>query len=60
MTPYEKLKSLSDVALYLKPEITLGDLDEYAIKMSDNEVAKQLQTASKKLFNLIFKSDKTA
>ena len=60
MTPYEKLISLPDVALYLKPEITLEDLDEYAMKMSDNDAAKLLQKERKKLFDLIFKSDKTA
>lgn len=59
MTPYEKLKSLPDVTQYLKPEITLEDLDEYAAKMSDNEAADAMQKARQKLFGLIFKPDKT-
>ena len=60
MTPYEKLKSLPDVKMYLKPEISFEVLDKYAAKMSDNEAAEQLQKARHKLFDLIFKSDKTA
>jgi transposase InsO family protein len=39
MTPFERLKSLPDVEQYLKPEITLEVLDEYALRMSDNEAA---------------------
>ncbi len=59
MTPYDKLKSLSDVEQYLKPEITLEALDEYAMKMSDNDAADCLQRARQKLFCLIFRQDKT-
>jgi hypothetical protein len=59
MTPYEKLKSLPKVEQYLKPEISLDILDEYALKMSDNEAANHLQKARQKLFCLIFKQDKT-
>jgi hypothetical protein len=59
MTPFERLKSLPDVEQYLKPEITLEVLDEYALKMSDNEAADCLQKARHQLFSLIFKQDKT-
>jgi len=59
MRPYEKLKSLPEVADYLKPESSLPELDEYALKMSDNEAADYLQKARQKLFCLIFKQDKT-
>lgn len=59
MTPFEKLKSLPKVDEYLKPEISLEILNEYALKMSDNEAAKHLQKARQKLFCLIFKQDKT-
>ncbi len=59
MTPNEKLKSLPDVAHYLKPEISLEDLDEYAAQMSDNEAAEAMQKARQTLFGLIFKQDKT-
>ena len=59
MTPYEKLKTIPDVEQYLKPEISLDILDEYALQMSDNEAADRLQKARHKLFCLIFKQDKT-
>jgi len=59
MTPYDKLKSLSDVEQYLKPEVSLEILDEYAMKMSDNKAASELQKARKNLFSLIFKHPKT-
>ena len=59
MTPFEKLKSLPDVEHYLKPEMSLEILNEYALKMSDNEAAESLQKARQKLFCLIFKQDKT-
>lgn len=59
MTPFEKLKSLPDVEQYLKPEITLETLDEYALEMSDNEAAERLQIARQELFCLILKQDKT-
>ncbi len=59
MTPYDKLKSLTDAEQYLKPEISFEILDEYAFKISDNEAAGELQKARKKLFSLIFKHPKT-
>ncbi len=60
MTPFEKLKSLPDVEQYLKPEISLKELNEYAKKMTDNEAAQAMQDARQKLFGLIFKPDITA
>jgi transposase InsO family protein len=60
MTPFERLKSLPDVEQYLKPEITLEVLDEYALRMSDNEAADRLQKARQQLFGLIFKQDKAS
>ena len=59
MTPYDKLKSLTDARQYLKPEISFEILDEYALKISDNKAASELQKARKKLFSLIFKHPKT-
>ena len=59
MTPFERLKSLPEVAQYLKSEITLEALNEYALKMSDNEAADCLQKARQQLFSLIFKLNKT-
>jgi len=58
MTPYEKLKSLSDAEKYLKPGVTFEKLDELATKVSDNKSAQILQTERDKLFNLIFEQDK--
>jgi len=60
MTPFDKLKSLPSVEHYLKPEITLKVLDDYASEMSDNESADALQKARQTLFSLIFQQDKTA
>jgi transposase InsO family protein len=59
MTPYDKLKSLNDAWQYLKPEVSFEILDEYAMKISDNKAASELQKARKKLFSLIFKHPKT-
>ena len=39
MTPFDKLKSLPDATRYLKPGITLEQLDAAASRMSDNEAA---------------------
>lgn len=58
MTPYDKLKSLADSTLYLKPGITFKILDEVAMRISDNESAIQLRTERNKLFNLIFEQDR--
>ncbi len=60
MTPYDKLKSLPGSEGYLKPEISFEILDEYAIKMTDNEAAEILQKKRKELFCTIFEQDKMA
>lgn len=56
MTPYEKLKSLHNAKLYLKPDINFNNLDQKVMEISDLEAAKQLQTAKEKLFSEIFSS----
>ena len=53
MTPYEKLKSLANAETFLKPHITFQELDEIALKQSDNETARQLNQARKELFQSI-------
>lgn len=58
MTPYEKLKSLENPEQYLKPEMTLTQLDDIAKAMSDNEAADQLQKARQQLFKRIHEEDK--
>jgi len=47
MTPYEKLKSLSNAEQYLKTGITFADLDATAYAESDNEFAKKLDESKK-------------
>ena len=54
MTSYDKLKSLPNAESYLKPEVTFEALDEFSMKMSDNESAKILNIERAKLFDLIF------
>ena len=60
MTPYEKLKSLPDAARYLKPEVSFAQVDEIAYQISDNEAARQLQQARKRLFQTITEQDSRA
>lgn len=55
MTPYDPLKSLPNAAQYLKPGITFQALDAIAFAMSDNEAARQLQSARVMLFRSINK-----
>ena len=60
MTPYEKLKSLPNAALYLKPGITFEQLDAQANVISDNEAARRLNEARAILFKTISDQSKTA
>jgi transposase InsO family protein len=53
MTPLEKLASLAQASQYLKPGITLKDLQKDAAKISDNEAAAQWQKARTTLFQSI-------
>ena len=49
-TPWEILRRLPGVAGYLKPEITIEDLDRAARAQSDTAAAETMQTAKRKLF----------
>ena len=49
MVPYEKLKSLADAELYLKPGVSFANLDKIAYAQSDNEFAKELVEAKGEL-----------
>ena len=60
MTPFEKLKSLTGAAAYLKPGITFAALDDIAMQQSDNDAAQLLNEARAKLFRAINKSHKPA
>ena len=53
MTPYEKLKSLSEADIYLKAGVTLQQLDDIANQMSDNEFAERMVKARSNLFQNI-------
>jgi hypothetical protein len=50
MTPYERLKSLTDAAMYLRDDMTFDMLDAIATKMTDNTCAKAMQEARTDLF----------
>ena len=54
MTPYEKLKSLKNVKQYLKPGLTIKELDTIAHSVTDMEAAKQMTNARRELFKSIF------
>jgi transposase InsO family protein len=53
MTPYEKLKSLPDATSFLKPGMTFESLDDIAGAITDNEAAKQLNQARKRVFRAV-------
>lgn len=53
MTPYEKLKSLTNCRLYLEAGITIEALDKIAKRKTDNEIASEVQDGRYKLFNKI-------
>lgn len=50
VTPWEKLRSLPDVEDYLKPGISVAELDRQAGRRSDTAAAEQMQAAKRKLF----------
>ena len=58
MTPYDKFKSLPNAKTYLKPELSFEIMDEFAMKMSDNESADKLQKERQNLFSLIHGQNK--
>jgi len=49
-TPYEQLKSLPQVAAYLRSGITIDELDAIAHQMSDNKFAERMVKARSNLF----------
>lgn len=57
-TPYDKLKSLPKAETFLKPGVTFEQLDAIAISISDNEAARQMNEAKRKLFNAIFEQNR--
>ena len=53
LTPFEKLKSLDNPAQYLKPEVTMKQLDEKSLQYSDTEFARIMEKQKLKLFRKI-------
>lgn len=58
MTPYEKLKSLTEADKYLKEGITFELLDQVASAMSDSEAAKRMNEARDALFRIIYEQNR--
>ena len=48
-TPFEKLKSLERAEQYLKPGLSLAELDRKALAMSDTACARQMNAAKSRL-----------
>jgi transposase InsO family protein len=55
MTPIQKLLSLPNVTMYLKPNVTIGTLQEKMNRMSHIEYTKIMSIAKQKLFAAIKK-----
>jgi transposase InsO family protein len=53
MTPYVKLKSLSQSESYLRPDVTFEQLETIVNQMSDNQFAERMVNARSKLFQQI-------
>ena len=60
MTPLEKLASLPDTDSFLKPGVTLAQLQTEATRLTDNEAAQQLNEAKRRLFQSIHPRPKCA
>jgi hypothetical protein len=60
MTPYEKLKSLPDAKMYLKPDFHFEIVDDQVMEMTDNACAELLQKERNELFKQIFERNKRA
>lgn len=58
ITPYEKFKSLKNAKQYLKPNFSFAEMDKQAYEKSDNEFAKEMNKAKKKIFKLIYEKTK--
>jgi hypothetical protein len=49
-TPFELFRELPQCAKYLRPQITVTELDRFALSQSDTEAALAMQHAKRKLF----------
>ena len=59
MTPWERLKTIPTYEAYLKPGTTAHSLEHEANAMSDNDAARRLQEARKRLFQSINRRSKS-
>lgn len=59
-TPYERLQSLHNYANYLRHDVDPTSLSQLAIALSDNDAAKQVQEAKKRLFHSFNRRSKVA
>src|SRR5579872_1453451 len=48
-TPFEKLQSLPEAERFLKPGLTLSELEKWALAISDTECARRMNAAKAKL-----------
>ena len=53
MTPWERLQTILTYETYLKPGVTVQSLQQHAHAMSDNDAARKIQHARKRLFQFI-------
>lgn len=58
-TPFELFRELPDCENYLRPHVTLAELDGFAQTQSDTEAALAMQSAKRKLFRT-FRPSRTA
>jgi transposase InsO family protein len=58
-TPFELFRELQDCENYLRPHVTLAELDGFAQTQSDTEAALAMQSAKRKLFRS-FRPGRTA
>jgi transposase InsO family protein len=52
-TPFELFRELPDCEKYLRPDVTLAELDGFALTQSDTEAALAMQSAKRKLFRSV-------
>jgi transposase InsO family protein len=60
MTPYERLTSIPDYALTLRPDVTAETLQQLAVTMSDNDAARHVQESRSRLFRMFNRRPKAA
>jgi transposase InsO family protein len=60
MTPWERLQTILTYETYLKSGVTVQSLQQHAHAMSDNDAARKVQQARKRLFQSFNRRSKTA